>query len=576
MPRRSGSRDFNHGLLDAFFCHAGAVGDHYLGAMTTELQLEAPTDTELVALSISGDRQAYRGIVERYQSLICGLTFAACGDLHRSEDLAQETFLEGWKHLSDLKDSARLRSWLCGIARNLISSDRRQRYRAPVIESQLSDQTASDAISPPQEAITREEQALIWSALEQLPIEYREPMVLYYRQQESVAEMAAALELSEDAARQRLVRGRAMLAGRLDALIDRGLRAGAPTRAFTLAVVAAIPGAAVSAKASTLGAAIKGSASGKAAASTGFLSSSLLGPIVGILGAYVGYRSSMNQAIAPQERSFMRRFAVRIVLLVLAFNALLLPFVFWSRRLHLSAVAAASLLIAAILIYSIGVVFLIIRFNVGFRKLRAQLVSSDSKMADDARKNAAQFAFEYRSPLSLFGLPLLHVNLGYKSDGRPRAATGWIAVGGRAIAPLFACGAIAIAPISFGGIAIGLVTFGGLGAGLLTFGGLAIGIWSVGGLAIGWNAVGGAAIAWCASEGGVAIARSVAQGGLALAPHANDAIARAFCASNRFFRFCDSVLPYANWLWLLWLPMIIPLLRRQRQDHDIQSNHAEA
>jgi len=544
--------------------------------MTTELQLEAPTDAELVALSINGDRHAYRGIVERYQSLICGLTFAACGDLHRSEDLAQETFLEGWKHLVDLKDSARLRSWLCGIARNLISSDRRQRYRTPVIETQLSDQTASDAISPPQEAITREEQALIWSALERLPIEYREPMVLYYRQQESVAEMAAALELSEEAARQRLVRGRAMLAGRLDALIDRGLRAGAPTRAFTLAVLAAIPGAALSAKASTLGAAVKGSASVKAAASTGILASALLGPIVGMLGAYAGYRSSMNQAIAPQERKFMRRFAAQVALLVVLFSAVLLSLAFWNSHLRSGPAVNASLLIGAILIYAIAVLFMIIRFNVRFRKLRAQLIDSDPNMAADARKKAAHAAFEYRSPLSLFGLPLLHINIGYKPDGRPRPASGWIAIGGKAISPLFACGAIAVAPISFGGIAIGLLTFGGLGAGLFTFGGVAIGIWSVGGLAIGWNAVGGAALAWHASEGGVAIARSFAQGGLALAVHANDATARDACDADQFFGFCNSVLPYANWLWLLWLPMIIPLLRRRREDQDAASNRAEA
>ena len=182
---------------------------------------------------------------------ICGLTFAACGDLHISEDLAQETFLQAWTHLAELKDASRLRSWLCGIARNLAASDRRQRTRTPIVESELLDQTPSTGTaSPPNQAIAREEQAIIWRALQRLPIDYREPLVLYYRQQESVAQMAAALEISDEAARQRLVRGRAMLAHHLDVLVDRGLRTSAPTRAFTLAVIAALPAATLSAKAS--------------------------------------------------------------------------------------------------------------------------------------------------------------------------------------------------------------------------------------------------------------------------------------------------------------------------------------
>ena len=382
--------------------------------MTTQIDIKTVNDPELVAQSIGGDRQAYRQIVERYQWLICGLTFAACGDVHLSEDLAQETFLQGWTHLSELKHAERLRSWLCGIARNLVAGHRRKQARSPIVESELSDQTpATEIPSPPNLAIAREEQAIIWGALNRLPIEYRESLVLYYRQQESVADMAAALEISEEAARQRLVRGRAMLARHLDELVDRGLRTSAPTRAFTLAVVAALPAATLSAKASTLGAAMKGSASIKAAAAAGLWGSVLLGPTVGMLGAYAGYRTGLNSAIAPQERTLMRRFSLKLALLVVAFNAMFVPYLFWNRHLRLSPVLTSSILIAATLAYVVAVFVLVIRFKIVFRRTRAQLIASDPNLADDARAKASRFSYEFRSSTTLLGLPLLHVNPSY-------------------------------------------------------------------------------------------------------------------------------------------------------------------
>ena len=49
-------------------------------------------DAELVAESLDGSRDAFRRIVERYQTLICSLAYSATGNVSRSEDMAQETF----------------------------------------------------------------------------------------------------------------------------------------------------------------------------------------------------------------------------------------------------------------------------------------------------------------------------------------------------------------------------------------------------------------------------------------------------------------------------------------------------
>jgi DNA-directed RNA polymerase specialized sigma24 family protein len=56
-------------------------------------------DTELVQETLDGNREAFRQIVARYQSLICSVAYSGTGSVTRSEDIAQETFVIAWKNL---------------------------------------------------------------------------------------------------------------------------------------------------------------------------------------------------------------------------------------------------------------------------------------------------------------------------------------------------------------------------------------------------------------------------------------------------------------------------------------------
>ena len=96
-------------------------------ALRTEVPLAA--DAELVSGTLSGDREAFEKIITRYQGLICSLTYSATGNLGHSEDLAQEIFISAWKHLGQLRERDKLRSWLCGIARNRINNFLRREGR---------------------------------------------------------------------------------------------------------------------------------------------------------------------------------------------------------------------------------------------------------------------------------------------------------------------------------------------------------------------------------------------------------------------------------------------------------------
>src|SRR5713226_1837750 len=160
------------------------------------------SDSELVTQSLAGNRDAFGWIVARYQSLLCALAYSATGSLSQSEDLAQETFVAAWKQLADLREPAKLSSWLCRISRNLTYDALRRPEREPSHKAEpLEELQESPAPEPwPSDyTISREEEAILWRSMERSPASYREPLVLYYREHQSVESVAAALDMSKDA-----------------------------------------------------------------------------------------------------------------------------------------------------------------------------------------------------------------------------------------------------------------------------------------------------------------------------------------------------------------------------------------
>src|SRR4051812_49109199 len=167
--------------------------------MTHAVKTTDSTDSELVTQSLAGNRDAFGRIVARYQSLLCSLAYSATGSLSQSEDLAQETFITAWKQLAELREPEKLRWWLCRISRNLTYDALRQQRREPSHKAELLEEvheTPAREPLPSDQTICREEEAILWRSIECIPPIYREPLVLYYREHQSVENVAAALELS--------------------------------------------------------------------------------------------------------------------------------------------------------------------------------------------------------------------------------------------------------------------------------------------------------------------------------------------------------------------------------------------
>jgi RNA polymerase sigma factor (sigma-70 family) len=207
-----------------------------------------PADAALVEAARAGDQHAFNRLVERYQTLVCSVAYSATGSVARSEEVGQDAFLAAWRGLAGLADPQRFRAWICGIARNLGRHARRR--TSEVLAGTAVDAEMTGGVDPPppsalEQMIDRQEQAALWSALAQIPEPYREPLVLYYREEQSAERVAEMLDLTAETVRQRLARGRRLLHQAIEENLARSLRRSRPGKGFAVAVAAAVAGIAV-------------------------------------------------------------------------------------------------------------------------------------------------------------------------------------------------------------------------------------------------------------------------------------------------------------------------------------------
>ncbi len=508
--------------------------------MNLPVDISREHDAALWQRVLADDQVAFEQVVVKYQNLVASIAYSMTGNFSLCEEVAQETFWQAWRQRNQLRDHARLAPWLCGIARNLslqmIKNETRQPHSGNFVDV---DSGNADLAS---QSISAEERSLVWEALAEIPENYREALVLYYREGHAVADVARALEISTDAVKQRMSRGRDMLREQLATKIEEVLVRSRPGRSLTTRIMIGIGALSASLKATSTaaaaglgGAAAKGAAGAvaastiKAAAATG-ASAGLLGGVIGAAGglggAFLGTWLPAQLAPSAQEREILKRsgrFLFRLSILYTLFILSLTPLLFFKISLlwYFLPLALMTLLY-------IGVTFVYsLKSQRAIAELRQQmckdLVKNESPLRGALGLNRYRFrGRKYTSRWKLFGVPLVDIQFSDNDAGGtqmpvPGQAFGWVAIGDRATGLLFAVGGLARGLIAMGGIAMGGIAFGGMSLGLFSIGGLAVGWLALGGGAIGYDAVGGGAVGWHSAAGGGAMAYHVAIGGAALA-----------------------------------------------------------
>jgi RNA polymerase sigma-70 factor (ECF subfamily) len=168
------------------------------------------SDEQIVERALSGDAEAFGEIVHRWERRIYALAYGMLGREEDARDATQETFLSAFRNLRGFRGEAKVSSWLHRIAVNqCITRQRRAKVRK---ESALEDETdaagaayaAPAKESPASTAESREQTVIVRRAVNALPTELRQVIVMKEFEELTFQEIADALDLPLSTVKSRL------------------------------------------------------------------------------------------------------------------------------------------------------------------------------------------------------------------------------------------------------------------------------------------------------------------------------------------------------------------------------------
>ncbi len=185
------------------------------------------SDEELIEACRAGETSAFDVLVARWEDKIRGAAWRVLGSEEEAREVTHEAFVKAYGALAGFKSEARFSSWLYQIALNLCRDRlRRRKTRATVsIEELEANGPVLVARGPgAQEQLIRDDLAgAVRRAIERLPAEQREVVILKEYQGLTFLEIAQALDVPVSTVKTRLYRGLGQLRLRLEREGIRGL-----------------------------------------------------------------------------------------------------------------------------------------------------------------------------------------------------------------------------------------------------------------------------------------------------------------------------------------------------------------
>ena len=171
-------------------------------------------DGTLVELTLIGEEEAFEELVERYENQVKQTAASIIGNPFSAEDVAQDTFLSAWLHLTELRSHDKFGAWVLRVARNL-SLKLLKRYSKMIAELSMDmdslPDTGEESSLSLREWRESERNAKLQAAVDALNSALRDTVKLHYLDGYSVREIAALLSVPEGTVLWRLSEGRKQL-----------------------------------------------------------------------------------------------------------------------------------------------------------------------------------------------------------------------------------------------------------------------------------------------------------------------------------------------------------------------------
>ena len=171
-------------------------------------------DNELISKVLHGDHQAYAGLVHRYQNYVFTLTLRLVKNREEAEEVAQDVFIKAYKYLADFRGDAKFSTWLYTIVNNTcISFLRKKKLNIQSLNDERVFATADnqDAGFRADGVEQKSRHAMVAEAISQLKPDDSAIITLFYKNEQSLEEIAQILGLEVNTAKVRLHRARTRL-----------------------------------------------------------------------------------------------------------------------------------------------------------------------------------------------------------------------------------------------------------------------------------------------------------------------------------------------------------------------------
>jgi RNA polymerase sigma-70 factor (ECF subfamily) len=172
-------------------------------------------DAAMVAQAVAGDREAFRGLVERHSHSVFRLAFRMTGNEHDAEEVVQEAFLRAYRRLAGFESRANFGTWLYRITVNCAldfvrarqrHTENRQQPSADPEQPELLDALPASDPQPDRLAESEELRRRVAAAmLELTPVE-RTAFTLRHFEGRSIEEIGRALDLRTSATKNSIFR----------------------------------------------------------------------------------------------------------------------------------------------------------------------------------------------------------------------------------------------------------------------------------------------------------------------------------------------------------------------------------
>jgi RNA polymerase sigma-70 factor (ECF subfamily) len=158
-----------------------------------------PEDKKLVEVFLDGDDLAFQELVRKYLKPVYNFLFRFVSDRAVLDDLTQETFVKAWKNLKRYDNSKSFKAWIFAIAKNTAFDYLKKKKTIPFSafededgNSQL-DNISDEAILPDELLSQAEAQDNLEELLKKIPDHYRIILLMRYKDDLSLNEIAEVL-----------------------------------------------------------------------------------------------------------------------------------------------------------------------------------------------------------------------------------------------------------------------------------------------------------------------------------------------------------------------------------------------